>query len=182
MTKAIPQGFKFWKGLANGLPETNGKRGGLGSKCGRGRRPFPFINKKKHPSPFSMGVFLSRALFLQMLQAIQQEAASASEALSTNAIHQELCLRVLQLQMHLCAVLVEPGRRKSRNKGKKQEEEAEGGGGRRREEKRQGRERRRRRKKKKSKKKKKKKKKKKTKKKKKAKKKEEGGEEEEDDD
>ena len=87
-----------------------------------------------------MGVFPSRAFFLQLLQATQQEDASASEALSTNASHQELCLRVLQLQMHLCAVLAEPGRRKQRKKGKKQEEEGEEGGARRKEEKKQGRE------------------------------------------
>ena len=76
-----------------------------------GRRSFPLINKKK-PLPLSPWAFFPQGcLFLQMLQAAQQEAASASEALSTNAIHQELCLKVLQLQMHLCAVLIEPGRR-----------------------------------------------------------------------
>ena len=112
MTKAIPQKLKFWKSLASGIPGANGKRGGLGGKCGRGRRPFPLFNKKK-PLPLSPWAFFPQGPFvLQVLQATQQEAASGSEALRTNAIHQELCHRVLQLQMHLCAVLVEPGRRK----------------------------------------------------------------------
>ena len=112
MTKAISQELEFWNSLANGLPETNGKRGGLGCKCGRGRHPFPLISKK-NPLPLSPWAFFPQGcLFLQMLEAAQHEAASASEALSTNAIHQELCLRVLQSQMHLCALLAEPGRRK----------------------------------------------------------------------
>ena len=49
-------GVQFWKSLANGFPETNGKRGGLGGKCGRGRRPFPLFNKKK-PLPLSPWAF-----------------------------------------------------------------------------------------------------------------------------
>ena len=55
-------GVQFWKSLANGFPETNGKRGGLGGKCGRGRRPFPLINKKK-PLPLSPWVFFPQGPF-----------------------------------------------------------------------------------------------------------------------
>ena len=55
-------GVQFWKSLAHGFPDTNGKRGGLGSKCGRGRRPFPLINKKK-PLPLSPWAFFPQGPF-----------------------------------------------------------------------------------------------------------------------
>ena len=57
-----PQENKFWKKLAHGLQETNGKRGGLGGECGRGRRPFPSFNKKK-PLPLSPWAFFPQGPF-----------------------------------------------------------------------------------------------------------------------
>ena len=95
MTDGIARELKFWTGLAHGLQETGGKRDGLGGECGRGRRPPPSPSIKRDTPPFSMGVFPSRAFFLQMFQPTSREGACATEALSTKDIHQGLCFQVL---------------------------------------------------------------------------------------
>ena len=62
-----------------------------------------------------MGVFSSRALFLQMFQATWQEDACAHEALSTKDMHEGLCFKVLELEMHLCVVLAETAAHQDRS-------------------------------------------------------------------